>query len=42
MDPAGEPVIRKFLIQTIDRFGTLIRQERGYLGTRTFTRRVLN
>ena len=29
VDPADEPVIRKFLIQTIDRFGTLIREERG-------------
>ena len=29
VDPADEPVIRKFLIQTIERFGTLIREERG-------------
>ena len=29
VDPADEPVIRKFLIQTIDRFGALIREERG-------------
>jgi DNA-binding MarR family transcriptional regulator len=29
VDPADEPVIRKFLIETIDRFGTLIREERG-------------
>ena len=29
VDPADEPVIRNFLIQTIDRFGTLIREERG-------------
>ena len=29
VDPADEPVIRKFLLQTIDRFGTLIREERG-------------
>jgi DNA-binding MarR family transcriptional regulator len=29
VDPADEPVIRKFLTQTIDRFGTLIREERG-------------
>src|SRR5262249_4274937 len=29
LDPAEEPVIRKFLIETIDRFGTLIREERG-------------
>src|SRR5215468_5183712 len=29
VDPADEPVIRRFLIQTIDRFGTLIREERG-------------
>ena len=29
LDPADEPVIRKFLIETIDRFGTLIREERG-------------
>ena len=29
VDPADEPVIRKFLFQTIDRFGTLIREERG-------------
>ncbi|HET7247640.1 MAG TPA: MarR family transcriptional regulator [Streptosporangiaceae bacterium] len=27
--PADEPVIRKFLIDAIDRFGTLIREERG-------------
>jgi DNA-binding MarR family transcriptional regulator len=29
VDPADEPVIRKFLVDTIDRFGTLIREERG-------------
>src|SRR5215470_5213339 len=29
VDPADEPVIRKFLIDTIDHFGTLIREERG-------------
>src|SRR6266516_3909790 len=29
VDPADEPLIRKFLIETIDRFGTLIREERG-------------
>jgi DNA-binding MarR family transcriptional regulator len=29
VDPADEPVIRKFLVETIDRFGTLIREERG-------------
>ena len=29
VDPADEPVIRKFLIDTIERFGTLIREERG-------------
>jgi len=29
VDPADEPVIRKFLIETIDRFGALIREERG-------------
>ena len=29
VDPADEPVIRKFLIETIDRFGTLMREERG-------------
>ena len=29
VDPAHEPVIRKFLIETIDRFGTLLREERG-------------
>ena len=29
VDPADEPVIRKFLAETIDRFGTLIREERG-------------
>jgi DNA-binding MarR family transcriptional regulator len=29
VDPADEPVIRKFLADTIDRFGTLIREERG-------------
>jgi DNA-binding MarR family transcriptional regulator len=28
VDPADEPVIRKFLIDTIDRFGALIREER--------------
>jgi DNA-binding MarR family transcriptional regulator len=29
VDPADEPVIRKFLVDTIDRFGALIREERG-------------
>ena len=29
VDPADEPVIRKFLIDTIERFGTLIREGRG-------------
>jgi DNA-binding MarR family transcriptional regulator len=29
VDQADEPVIRKFLMDTIDRFGTLIREERG-------------
>ena len=29
VDPADAPVIRKFLVDTIDRFGTLIREERG-------------
>lgn len=29
VDPADEPVIKKFLVETIDRFGTLIREERG-------------
>jgi DNA-binding MarR family transcriptional regulator len=29
LDPADEPVIRKFLIETIDRFGTQMREERG-------------
>jgi DNA-binding MarR family transcriptional regulator len=29
VDPADEPVIRKFLVDTIDRFGTLLREERG-------------
>ena len=29
VDSADEPVIRKFLIDTIDHFGTLIREERG-------------
>lgn len=29
VDPADEPVIRKFLADTIDRFGTLMREERG-------------
>ena len=29
VDPADEPVIRKFLIETIERFSTLIRKERG-------------
>ena len=29
VDPADEPVIRKFLADTIDRFGTLIREGRG-------------
>jgi hypothetical protein len=27
--PADEPVIRKFLVDTIERFGTLVREERG-------------
>jgi DNA-binding MarR family transcriptional regulator len=29
VDPADEPAIRKFLIDTIERFSTLIRKERG-------------
>src|SRR5215831_13243455 len=29
LDPADEAVIRRFLIETIDRFGTLMREERG-------------
>jgi DNA-binding MarR family transcriptional regulator len=29
VDPADEAVIRKFLVDTIDRFGTLVREERG-------------
>ena len=29
VDPADEPVIRKFLADTIDRFGSVIREERG-------------
>lgn len=29
VDPAQEPVIRQFLIDTIERFSTLIRKERG-------------
>ena len=29
VDPADEPVIRKFLAETIERFGTLVREERG-------------
>jgi DNA-binding MarR family transcriptional regulator len=29
VDPADEPVIRKFLIDTIDHFGALVREERG-------------
>jgi DNA-binding MarR family transcriptional regulator len=29
VDPADEPVIRQFLIDTIERFSTLIRKERG-------------
>src|SRR2546427_8986 len=29
ISPADEPVIRKFLADTIDRFGTVIREERG-------------
>jgi DNA-binding MarR family transcriptional regulator len=29
VDPADEPVIRKFLVETIERFGTLLREERG-------------
>jgi DNA-binding MarR family transcriptional regulator len=29
VDPADEPVIRKFLVETIDRFGTLIREGRS-------------
>jgi DNA-binding MarR family transcriptional regulator len=29
VDPADEPVVRKFLVDTIERFGTLVREERG-------------
>lgn len=29
VDPAGQAVIRKFLMETIDRSSTLIREERG-------------
>ena len=29
IDPADEPVIRRFLADTITRFGTLVREERG-------------
>jgi DNA-binding MarR family transcriptional regulator len=29
VDQADEPVIRKFLVETIDRFSALIREERG-------------
>lgn len=29
IDPADEPVIRKFLLDTIERFGTLVQKERG-------------
>ena len=29
VDPADEPVIRRFLVDTITRFGTLVREERG-------------
>jgi DNA-binding MarR family transcriptional regulator len=29
VDPADEPVIRKFLVDTVDRFGALLREERG-------------
>ena len=29
VDPADEPVVRKFLVETIERFGTLLREERG-------------
>lgn len=29
VDPADEPVVRKFLVDTIKRFGTLVREERG-------------
>ncbi len=29
IDPADEPVIRRFLVDTITRFGTLVREERG-------------
>lgn len=29
VDPADEPVIRRFLVETIERFGTLVREERG-------------
>jgi DNA-binding MarR family transcriptional regulator len=29
VDPADEPAIRQFLIDTIERFSTLIRKERG-------------
>ena len=29
VDPADEPVVRKFLVDTIERFGTLVREGRG-------------
>ena len=29
VDPADEPVVKKFLVDTIERFGTLMREERG-------------
>jgi DNA-binding MarR family transcriptional regulator len=29
VDPADEPVIRKFLVDTIEHFGKLVREERG-------------
>src|SRR5579859_5426207 len=29
VDPADEPVVRKFLVDTIERFGTLVREERS-------------
>jgi len=29
VDPAEEPVIRRFLVETIERFGALVREERG-------------
>jgi DNA-binding MarR family transcriptional regulator len=29
VDPADEPAVRKFLVDTIERFGTLVREERG-------------